>query len=113
MFYFIKVQGELDATWSEWFDQLCVTHTADGETILRGILIDQAALYGVLTRLRDLGLPLLTVHGQMAGAGPAEPVCRWQAPIVGPDPAASEGQGEVWECCGGNESGDGDQHLQQ
>lgn len=59
--YQIRVKGYLDQERSSWFDGLTITHNEQGETILSGALIDQAALYGVLLKIRDLGLPLLEV----------------------------------------------------
>ena len=59
--YQIRVKGYLDQERSSWFDDLTITHNEHGETILSGILVDQAALYGVLLKIRDLGLPLLEV----------------------------------------------------
>jgi hypothetical protein len=59
--YQIRVKGYLDQERSNWFDDLTITHNEHGETILSGILVDQAALYGVLLKIRDLGLPLLEV----------------------------------------------------
>ena len=60
-FYKIKVRGYLDSQWSEWFDGLTVTREACGDTLLSGPVRDQAALYGLLKKIRDLGLPLLLV----------------------------------------------------
>jgi hypothetical protein len=60
--YQIKVKGQLDPRWSEWFDGLAISHEADGSTILSGPVTDQAALYGILLRLHDLNLPLLSVR---------------------------------------------------
>ena len=57
----IRVQGHLDARWSAWFDGLTVTTEKDGTTLIEGPVADQAALFGVLLRMRDLGLPLLSV----------------------------------------------------
>jgi len=57
----IRVKGRIDEHWSDWFDDLTITHTDQDETILSGTVVDQAALYGLLARLRDLGLPLLSV----------------------------------------------------
>jgi hypothetical protein len=57
----IWVKGRIDQDWSDWFEGLTITHTDEGETILSGAVVDQAALYGLLARLRDLGLPLLSV----------------------------------------------------
>lgn len=59
--YEIHVQGRLDPRWSSWFDGMTMTSRADGITVIRGQVVDQAALHGLLTRLRDLGLPLLSV----------------------------------------------------
>ena len=57
----IRVQGQIDERWSEWLEDLTITHTHDGETVLAGSILDQSALYGLIARLRDLGLPLLSV----------------------------------------------------
>lgn len=57
----IRVKGCIDKKWSEWFDPLTVTHTEQGETVLAGPIADQAALYGLISKLRNLGLPLLSV----------------------------------------------------
>jgi len=59
--YRIRIDGHLDAVWSAWFDGLAITQEADGTTTLAGALVDQAALYGLLSRLRDLGATLLAV----------------------------------------------------
>ncbi len=59
--YEIRVRGHLDHSWSEWFADLTITALPGGETLLAGPLPDQAALHGVLARVRDLGLPLLAV----------------------------------------------------
>ncbi len=59
--YQITFKGHLDRHWSDWFDNLTLTHTRQGETRLSGPLRDQAALYGVLAKIRDLALPLLSV----------------------------------------------------
>ena len=58
----IRVRGQIDERWSEWLDGLAVTHTTEGETVLTGSVVDQSALYGLIARLRDLGLPLLSVN---------------------------------------------------
>ena len=60
-YYHIRVQGHLDPIWSDWFDGLIILHDADGTTTLRGPVVDQAALYGLISRARDLGLTLLAV----------------------------------------------------
>jgi len=58
----IRVKGQIDERWSEWLDGLTITHTEEGETLLSGEAPDQAALYGLIAKLRDLGLPLLAVN---------------------------------------------------
>jgi hypothetical protein len=60
--YEITVQGVLGSRWSDWFDGLQLTSDADGRTTITGPVADQAALHGLLTKIRDLGLPLLTVR---------------------------------------------------
>jgi hypothetical protein len=55
------VKGQIDRDWSKWFEGLTVTHTDQDETILAGEVVDQSALYGLLAKLRDLGLPLISV----------------------------------------------------
>jgi hypothetical protein len=59
--YQIKVKGNLDQRWSDWFDGFAITVQADGATLLTGSVADQAALHGLLSRIRDLGLPLLSI----------------------------------------------------
>jgi hypothetical protein len=59
--YEIRLQGHLDSRWSAWFDGLRLTTGTDGTTIIHGRVVDQAALHGVLRKLRDLGLPLISV----------------------------------------------------
>jgi hypothetical protein len=59
--YEIRLSGHLDARWATWFDGLSVTHDGDGSTVISGAVADQAALHGLLQRVRDLGLPLLSV----------------------------------------------------
>lgn len=59
--YELRVVGHLDSKWSNWFDGLSVTLDNDGSTVLSGPVIDQAALHGLLTKIRDLGMPLLLV----------------------------------------------------
>jgi hypothetical protein len=61
MFYEIRVEGHLGDSWSPWFEGMTIRHEASGETVLAGALIDQPALHGVLMRIRDLGLPLVSV----------------------------------------------------
>jgi hypothetical protein len=59
--YCITIKGHLDDEWSEWFDGLTVTLVDTGETILTGPIVDQTALHGLLSKIRDLGLPLLAL----------------------------------------------------
>jgi hypothetical protein len=65
--YEIRVKGHLGSRWAAWFDGLTLTHDGDGTTRIHGPVVDQAALYGVLARVRDLGLPLLSVTQQEGG----------------------------------------------
>jgi hypothetical protein len=58
----ICVRGQIDERWSEWLDGLTITHTGEDETVLTGSILDQSALYGLISKLRDLGLPLSAVN---------------------------------------------------
>lgn len=60
--YEIKVQGQLDAHWSDWFEGLTLEHDPNGLTVLSGPVLDGAALFGLLERVRDLGLRLVSVN---------------------------------------------------
>ncbi|RPI87770.1 MAG: hypothetical protein EHM41_03710 [Chloroflexi bacterium] len=65
-YYEIKIQGHLDQLWSQWFDGMTLTHLENGETgtactVISGLVIDQPALYGLLTKIRDLNLSLISV----------------------------------------------------
>ena len=59
--YRIRLQGHLDQRWSSWFGGLSLTRAADGTTLLEGRVADQAALHGLLGKVRDMGLPLVSV----------------------------------------------------
>ena len=59
--YEIRIKGHLDQRWSDWFEGLAIALTDNGETLLFGPVIDQAALHGLLIKIRDLGLPLVSV----------------------------------------------------
>jgi len=59
--YQIRVKANLDRKWSDWFDDFTVTSQANGETLMTGPVTDQSALHGLLAKIRDLGLPLLSV----------------------------------------------------
>ena len=61
-YYKIRVKGHLERHWETWFDGMILTDEPNGETLLSGAIRDQAALHGVIGRLRDLGLPLLSVR---------------------------------------------------
>ena len=71
--YEIRVQGHLDARWADWVDGLTLTRERDGTTTLTGPLLDQAALHGLLTRIRDLGLPLVSMRRVCPDREPAKP----------------------------------------
>lgn len=60
--YEIRLKGHLDARWADQFEHMRFTHASDGTTILAGMVVDQAALYGLLRKVRDLGLPLIAVN---------------------------------------------------
>ena len=61
-FYEIRIAGHLDAHWADWFDGMSITLEENGNTLLSGPVPDQPALYGILRRVRDLGLPLVSVN---------------------------------------------------
>jgi len=60
--YRIRVQGILREKWADWFDDLTIIPQDNGQTVITGPVVDQAALYGILIRIRDLNLPLLLVE---------------------------------------------------
>ena len=62
----IRIKGQIDARWSDWFEEFAITHTDQGETVLTGDVADQSALYGLIAKLRDLGLPLVSVESTEA-----------------------------------------------
>jgi hypothetical protein len=59
--YEIRLKGHLNSRWAAWFDGLSLTNESDGTTVIQGVVADQAALHGVLQKVRDLGLPLVSV----------------------------------------------------
>jgi hypothetical protein len=61
MIYQIRIQGHLDSQWTAWFEGLTITLEDNGETLLTGPVIDQAALHGLIKKVRDLGIPLVSV----------------------------------------------------
>jgi hypothetical protein len=76
MAYQIRIAGQIDARWSEWFEGLTIT-SDDGDTLITGPVVDQATLHGLLKRVRDLGMPLVSVSpvepgpATTLGTGPA------------------------------------------
>lgn len=60
--YQIRLKGHLSSEWAEWFEGLTISQQPNGDTLLTGPLVDQAALYGVLKKIRDLALPLLSLN---------------------------------------------------
>jgi hypothetical protein len=59
--YEIRLQGRIDPRWFPWLDGLEITRDTDGTTVLHGPVVDQSALHGLLARLRDIGLPLISI----------------------------------------------------
>lgn len=72
-YYEIKIRGHLDPRWSEWFADLTLTHLEGGETLLSGELPDQAALHGLLERIRDLNITLISVTCRSQPTRDADP----------------------------------------
>ena len=72
MRYIIRVKGHLDPFWQAWFENLSITHEEDGTTLLSGQIRDQAALYGILFKMRDLGLTLLSLEASAPIKPPEE-----------------------------------------
>ncbi|HEY5729120.1 MAG TPA: hypothetical protein VIS72_03660 [Anaerolineales bacterium] len=62
MIYQIRIEGHLDDQWADWFSDLSVTLEEYGDTLLTGPVVDQAALFGLLKKIRDLGMPLVSVN---------------------------------------------------
>ncbi|MFP4436505.1 MAG: hypothetical protein ACLFVO_04600 [Chloroflexaceae bacterium] len=65
--YQIRIRGHLDRQWSDWFGGMTITPEENGDTLLTGPVVDQAALHGLLKRVRDLGLPLIAVNRMQPG----------------------------------------------
>ncbi|MDQ1750245.1 MAG: hypothetical protein QOE71_1301 [Pseudonocardiales bacterium] len=74
--YEIRIKGHLDTRWAAWFDGLTLTHDGDGMTFIDGQVVDQAALHGLLQKIRDLGLPLVSV----TQVDPDQPILPASAP---------------------------------
>ena len=68
--YEIRLKGHLDSRWAAWFDGLSIARGGDGTTIIHGPVADQAALHGLLQKIRDLGLPLISVNHVAPGHPP-------------------------------------------
>jgi hypothetical protein len=73
--YEIRVDGHLGSRWSPWFDGLAIATDADGTTVIRGPVVDQAALHGLIQKLRDIGIPLISLV-QLPSDTPTEPSAR-------------------------------------
>ena len=67
-YYRLRIKGHLAAHWADWFDGMIITRQNDGDTLIEGRVVDQAALHGMLNHIRDLGLPLLAVERVEADA---------------------------------------------
>jgi hypothetical protein len=68
-YYEIRLKGHLDARFAEWFEGLTITLEEDGETLLTGPVVDQPALHGLLKKVRDLGIPLISISPLEHGLG--------------------------------------------
>ena len=71
--YEIRLQGHLEARWAAWFDGLTLTRESNGTTLIRGPVVDQAALHGLLQKVRDVGLPLVSVRNFTTDGSTAPP----------------------------------------
>ena len=71
MVYQIRIKGHLGPQWTDWFGGLAIAVEEDGDTLLTGPVVDQAALYGLLKKVRDLGMPLVSVNS--IEPGPTNP----------------------------------------
>jgi hypothetical protein len=65
--YQIRIKGQLDSQWTDWFEGLIITLEDNGDTLITGQVIDQAALHGLLKKVRDLGMPLISVSTAESG----------------------------------------------
>ena len=72
--YQIRIKGHLDREWTDWFEGLTITLEEDGDTLLTGPVTDQAALHGLLKKVRDLGMPLVSVGPVESGQADASDV---------------------------------------
>src|SRR5215510_15023515 len=101
MVYQIRLKGHLGRQWTDWFEGLTITLEDNGETLLTGPVVDQAALFGLLRKVRDLGMPLLSVMG--VEPGPSTTLSQ-RRPKGGPErprppthrgPSALDGTGQI------------------
>jgi len=75
LYYEIRLKGHLDSQWTDWFEGLTITLEEDGTTLLTGTVVDQASLHGLLKKIRDLGIPLVSIcPGQPQNLG--SPSCK-------------------------------------
>jgi hypothetical protein len=74
MVYQIRIKGHLGPQWTDWFEGLTITLEDNGHTLLTGLVVDQAALHGLLKKMRDLGLPLVSVCAKELGQAVASDV---------------------------------------
>ena len=70
----IRIEGHLGREWTDWFEGLAITLEDDGNTLLTGSVVDQAALYGLLRKVRDLGMPLVLVNRLVPGLSTTLPL---------------------------------------
>jgi hypothetical protein len=81
--YEIRIKGHLDSRWGAWFDGLSLQNDSDGTTVIAGLIADQAALHGLLQRVRDIGLPLVSVTSVIPDAvppsSPADPTTQYKS----------------------------------
>ena len=78
--YQIRIKGHLRPQWTDWFEGLTITLEKDGDTLLTGTVVDQAALHGYLKKVRDLGMPLLSVN-RVGSRQPAQLVADGIPPV--------------------------------
>ena len=80
MVYQIRIKGHLSPKWTDWFGGLTITLEDDGETLLTGPVVDQAALHGLLRKVRDLGMPLISVTRDRSDQADGSDVKQQSAP---------------------------------
>lgn len=73
--YQIRIRGHLSDPWANWFEGLTIALEDDGDTLLTGPVVDQAALFGLLKKVRDLGMPLVSIHCVEPGNPDIHPRC--------------------------------------